>query len=52
MASDPSLQGRVDKPDLPLRVLILSDTRFLAEGLAEALERDDKVSACWFCTDF
>jgi two-component system nitrate/nitrite response regulator NarL len=52
MASDPSQQGRVDTPDLSLRVLILSDTRFLAEGLAQALERDDKVSMCWFCTDF
>lgn len=53
MASDPSLQsGRSDRSELPLRVLILSDTRFLAEGLAQALERDDKVSTCWFCTDF
>jgi len=53
MASDPSLlSGRTDKSELPLRVLILSDTRFLAEGLAQALERDDKVSTCWFCTDF
>jgi DNA-binding NarL/FixJ family response regulator len=53
MASDPSLQsGRLERSEPPLRVLILSDTRFLAEGLAQALERDDRVSTCWSCTDF
>lgn len=44
--------GGADKPKLSLRLLILSDTRFLAEGLAQALERDDKVSMCWSCIDF
>jgi two-component system, NarL family, nitrate/nitrite response regulator NarL len=53
MASGPSLQsGRADEADLPLRVLILSDIRFLAEGLAQALDHHEKVSMCWFCTDF
>jgi DNA-binding NarL/FixJ family response regulator len=33
-------------------VFILSDTRFLAEGLAQSLERDGRVSTCWWCTDF
>jgi len=53
MASDPTPQsGRLLTPEPPLTVLILSDTRFLAEGLAQALERDDRVSTCWSCTDF
>jgi DNA-binding NarL/FixJ family response regulator len=53
MASDPTLQSaRLGSSEPPLRVLILSDTCFLAEGLAQALERDDRVSICWCCTDF
>jgi two-component system, NarL family, nitrate/nitrite response regulator NarL len=53
MASDPSLQpDSADKLDLTLRVLILSETRFLGEGLAQALARDARVSMCGFCVDF
>src|SRR5690349_4246596 len=40
------------KPEQSLRVFILSNIRLLAEGLVQALERDDKVSTCWCCTDF
>src|SRR5262245_15396634 len=53
MALDPMLRsGEPQCSEPPLRILILSDTRFLAEGLAQALERDDRVSICWCCTDF
>jgi DNA-binding NarL/FixJ family response regulator len=53
MASDPTLQsGTLERPEPRLKVFILSDTRFLAEGLAQALERDDRVASCWSCTDF
>jgi DNA-binding NarL/FixJ family response regulator len=53
MAFDPSLQSDgMGRSEPPLTVLILSDTRFLAEGLAQALDRDDRVSTCWSCTDF
>src|SRR5690348_2591785 len=48
LASDP---GRPECCEPPFRILILSDTRFLAEGLAQALECDDRVSSCWCCTD-
>jgi DNA-binding NarL/FixJ family response regulator len=39
------------KSELLSRVLILSNIRLLAEGLAQALGRDDQVSTCWYCTD-
>src|ERR1700753_3637302 len=53
MASDPSRHlGSADEPASSLRVLILSDFRFLAEGLAQALDHDEKVSTCWLCTNF
>ena len=53
MASDPTLRsGGPERSERPLRILILSDTRFLAEGLAQALERDDRVSICCCSSDF
>jgi DNA-binding NarL/FixJ family response regulator len=53
MASNRMPQSdRQERSEPPLRVLILSDTRFLAEGLAQALERDDRVSTCSSCANF
>jgi DNA-binding NarL/FixJ family response regulator len=51
MEMDRLHSGAVANSELPPQVLVISEIRLLAEGLAQALGRDQRVAVSWFCTD-